>query len=128
MPFWLQAAGIVTVVALVAWYVHWSLQRSGEQTLARNKARWDREDEERSKFLKSAKLLRAKVLAAYQEGLVDLLPSIRFSLMVQRPEGDYKVEVTQTIEPTELHRFSRGSMVDVFVDPENRERVVLSRA
>jgi hypothetical protein len=128
MPPWMQTAGTVAVVALVAWYVRWSLKHSGEQTLARNKARWDREDAERSKFLKSAKLLRAKVLSAYQESRVNLLPSIRFSLMVESPEGDYEVEVTQTIEPTELHRFGKGSMVNVFVDPENRDHVVLSRA
>jgi hypothetical protein len=141
MPAWMQAAGIVAVVALVAWYVKWSGQRAEEQTLASHKARWAREDEERAQrdkeereFRESAKIVRARVLSADQTwtdagtftGSVNQEPEICLSLMVEIPEEEaYKVEVTKRIKHTELHRFAEGSMVDVYADPNNRERVVL---
>jgi hypothetical protein len=115
------------------WLVYWLVQPSKAARAATELARVEAEakaeseqrDKERREFLDSAKIVRARVLSAHQEGRINLMPNICLSLMIESPEGAYRAEVTQPIEPTDLHRYRDGSMVDVYVDPKNRERVAL---
>ncbi|HEY8041257.1 MAG TPA: hypothetical protein VIF15_15730 [Polyangiaceae bacterium] len=89
------------------------------------KAEREQRDKDEREFRESATIGRARVLSAHQLGRVNLEPNIWLILEIESPDGAYQVELTQPIEPTELHRFGKGNMVDVYVDPKNREHVAL---
>ena len=128
MSLLLLVGGIIAALALLTWWTKAQSRQAEEATLARNKAEWDRQAEDLDAFLKRAKLVKARILSAQQWGRVNLRPNIQFKLRIESPEGTYEAETTQSIDPTQLHRFGEGSVVDVFVDPENRERVRLCRS
>jgi hypothetical protein len=125
-------AGIFAVMALVIRAIDASdaaLMKDAEaETVVRKKAEWAQAEKEEQEFLDSATLMSATVLSASQSGRVNLRPNVELKLRVDHPDGPYEVEVTQTIDPMKAHRFAEGCTVEVFVDPENRERVKLCRA
>ena len=84
--------------------------------------------EEERAFSTPENRVRAKILSAYQSGQYNLMPDICFSLRIEHPDGPYDVTVTKAIEPTELHRFSEGRTIEVYVNPKNRNHVVLRGA
>jgi hypothetical protein len=89
------------------------------------KADLERRWKEESEFSTPENSVRAEILSAYQMGQYNLMPDIQFSLRIEHPDGPYDVTVTKAIEPTELHRFAKGSTIDVYVNPKNRNHVVI---
>ncbi|HTQ47238.1 MAG TPA: hypothetical protein VMI75_30995 [Polyangiaceae bacterium] len=116
MSLLLLVGGIIAAIALLTWWTKAQSRQAEEATLARNKAEWDRQAEDLDAFLKRAKLVKARILSAQQWGRVNLRPNIQFTLRIESPEGTYEAETTQAIDPTQLHRFGEGSVVDVHVE------------
>jgi len=96
-----------------------------EAQRAREKAEEEQRAEYRRAFMKSATLVRARVLSSFQVGRINLEPDLQLSLRVEAPDGPFDVDVEEQVEPTELHRLAAGSTVHVWFHPEHRERVYL---
>jgi hypothetical protein len=117
--FWIVFWGVIGAGMALVW--RWQ----GSRAKARERVEREQRDQAEAEFRKSAKLMRARVRWSYQMGMVNLKPNLHFHLTVEAPEGAYDAEVEQPIEYMDLPRFADGSMVGVWVDPKNRERVVL---
>jgi len=81
---------------------------------------------ERLAFEKASKIVRARVVSAYQTGeTINLRVVMDISLSVLVPEGAYRVEITEPIEYKDLHRFAEGNEIDVYANPDDRTKVLL---
>jgi hypothetical protein len=113
--------GIALVISLINRLTDSQSQRTGVTQVTS-----EQRDTARREFLKTAKRMQAKILSASQFGMVNLLPNLSLSLRVEAPEGAYDVDVEHHVDFIDLPRFTEGCMVDVYVDPENREHVVVA--
>jgi hypothetical protein len=83
-------------------------------------------DDERRAFEKASKIVRARVLSAYQTGeRINLELVLDITLRVPAPEGEYEVTIKEPIEYKDLHRFEVGKKVDVYANPDDKTKVLL---
>jgi hypothetical protein len=130
---WLMFGGMLAGLGLLFWlFGRWMDRRDEAETQAAmqvanasRRAEWEQEDKEHREFRERAVRMRAKVLSKLQGGRVNLRPNLHIRLMVEAPGGAYEVEVEERLDYEHPGRFREGSMVDVLVDPEDREHVVL---
>jgi hypothetical protein len=126
----LSLLGIVGGIALVITLINrWAdAQGKGASTSVNPDVQAEREKRaaDRREFLKRARRMRAKVRFMFQSGTVNLLPNLHLALTVEAPEGAYDVDVEHHVQIIEIHRFAEGRMIDVYVDPEDREHVVVA--
>ena len=126
--FW-TLVGIGVAIAAVQWWrgnqAEARRQALQEADRAREVAEREQRAEEKRAFVKSAKVMRARVLWSSQQGMVNLKPLLLMSLRVEAPDGPYDVELEEKVEYADLPRFAEGSTIDVYADPSHRERVVL---
>ncbi len=126
--FW-TAFGIGAAILIVRWWREAQGEAREkarhEAQRAREKAEEEQRTEYRREFMKSATLVRARVLSSSQVGRTNLQPDLLVSLRVEAPDGPFDVHVEANVEPTELHRLAAGSTIDVWFHPEHRERVYL---
>lgn len=120
--FWTLFLGVAAGILLVQ---RWGRGRERTRQEGERASREAEREQRDEAFWKSAKCVRAKVLSTYQDGMVNLKPNLRITLRVEAPEGDYEMETELHVDYTDLHRLSTGSMIDVYVDPKKRDRVVL---
>lgn len=117
-------------LVLAGMFWSWSRQQARERAKQQAKEQDERErreqrDKAELELMRTGTRLRAKVRAAYQFGTFCLLPYLEISLRVEAPDGEYDVDVELAVEPTKLHLVADGSMVDVAVDPKNREHLLI---
>ena len=120
---------LVTAICGAMWLVAKVTDRWGKGTeddVARIKERWAREDAEWAGFRASAKRLQAKIVTAWQFGLVNLKPNLQLSLRVEDPDGPYDVDMEHHVEFVELPDYREGRMVDVLVDAKDKKHVVVT--
>jgi hypothetical protein len=130
---WMLFGGILAGIGLFFWlFGRWMDKRTAAATQAAmqaanasRQAEWEQEEKEDREFRERGVRMRAKVLSKLQYGRVNLRPNLHIRLRVEAPDGAYEVEVQKRLDYEHPHRFPEGSMVDVLVDPEDRERVVL---
>jgi hypothetical protein len=96
---------------------------NGRRQEARERAERDQRDNAELELIRTGTRLRAKVRRASQWGTSGLLPYLELSLTVEAPEGEYDVDVKLAVDAAKLHLVAEGSVVDVAVDPENREHL-----
>ncbi len=74
-------------------------------------------------FLQSAKVVRGTVLSTRTVGEYNHKPMLRISVKVDAPEGSYTVDTKMAVEQTWIPRFTDGSTLDVYVDPNDPQRI-----
>jgi hypothetical protein len=66
------------------------------------------------------------VLSRLQTGeRINLRVVLDISVMVEAPEGAYRVDLKEPIPYKDLHRFEEGSEIDVYANPDDHTKVLL---
>ncbi len=112
-------------VAVVWWWQDARAKAKERAQRARELAEREQQEKDEADFLKRAKPMRARIRSSLQGGRVNLMPNFEFHLTIEAPEGPYDVWVTKPLDYMEIPLYVVGTLVDIRVDPNNRERVVL---
>ena len=117
----LWIAGCVATAVGISVFGYWQKAR----TKAKERAEREQRDKDEAEFRTRAKRVRARIRSSYQMGMVNQMPNFKFHLRVEAPEGPYDVWVEKHLGYMAIPRYVDGSVVEVRVDPNNRERVVI---
>jgi hypothetical protein len=83
-------------------------------------------EDERKAFEKASKIVRARVVSAYQTGeTINLEVVMDVDLRVLAPEGEYDAQIKEPIEYKDVHRFAEGNEIDVYANPNDHTKVLL---
>ena len=98
------------------------LQQVDERMQAEEALR-EQEQAEQQAFRARAKRYSATVASAKQIGEYNFKPLLKLQLAIEAPDGTYAVDIEYAPDAQEAHRYARGSRIDVYVDPNDRQRV-----
>ena len=124
LPLLLLIAGIGVALWIMNKVVD-SYTKVSDSDVEEIRERWAREEAEREAFRQSARRLHAKIVTAFQFGMVNLKPNLQLTLHVEDPEGAYDVDVEKYVEFVELPDYKEGRTVEVLVDPKDKKHVVV---
>jgi hypothetical protein len=97
--------------------------RAEEAAMQAMEARMEQEEAEEQAFRARAKRYPASITSARQIGEHNLKPLLALQLAIEAPEGVYEVKIKYAPDVQEAHRYARGSTIEVYVDPNDRQNV-----
>jgi hypothetical protein len=97
--------------------------RAAEEATQAMEARMAQEEAEEQAFRARAKRYPASITSAKQIGEQNLKPLLALHLAIEAPEGVYEVNLKYAPDVQEAHRYAKGSKIEVYVDPNNRQNV-----
>jgi hypothetical protein len=65
----------------------------------------------------------ATIATAKQIGELNYKPWLALHLVIEAPEGTFEADVKYAPDAQEAHRYAKGSKIEVYVDPNDRQRV-----